>query len=530
VPAYRWSDIVLRNDSDISHEPRPLNPPRDLYLPPLRHYPPLKGGFNKLTYGDSRDFSPPLDRVSSNPTDIRSNREESSNREVILNSVLGVPSDRSASRWLSNGPLSDGLGDSLTPKDPVFESRFSLKGTSISADSGYGGSEATRSTHSRSRDELLKKRGELRWCCQLCHRSFDTQRRLRSHERLRHGIHGGTEGHRRLRSWYSSEDSDEITSFGVHYLHKLGYYLSKLRSQLPEGSPILLAHKINGVSTSFKVHKYDATNINVNVYNTVGPQPPTLPTNSGVAQLGSFPSDIRKSQAGPQYEQLQPPPLSRQVFKARGMSASPAMDHDNMDAIMDQQPVPTIEAPEIMSDPHTPLILPPSENSAHSSSKDEVKLMDYQEYNTTDELGKAEVDDDSDSECDNNTWNCFQRDALPSFLPYVRSYDADTSSPYGDSPDSGSTTSGTKSDTPASSASGLTGGNGLQGNGYTSSSAVIGASNNSNDPNLRIKDVIRASFASDPQPLPLICWYAAAGIACTAKYVKMSTEVRHLWK
>jgi hypothetical protein len=277
-------------------------------------------------------------------------------------------------------------------------------------------------------------------------------------------------------------------------------------------------------------------NITIDVYETMGPKPPTLPTNSGAAQLGSFPSDVRKSQAEPQYEQLQPPPPPRQVFKARGMSASPAMDHDNMDAIMDQQPVPTIEAPEIMSDPHTPLILSPSENSAHSSSKDEVKLMDYQEYNTTDELDKAEVDDDSDSECDDvTTWNCSQRDALPSFLPYVRSYDADTSFPYGDSPcgdspDSGSTTSGTKSDTPASSASGLIGGNDLQGNGYTSSSAGISASNNSNNPNLRIKDGMRTNFASDPQPLPLICWYAAAGIACTAKYVKMSTEVRHLWK
>lgn len=30
--------------------------------------------------------------------------------------------------------------------------------------------------------------------------------------------------------------------------------------------------------------------------------------------------------------------------------------------------------------------------------------------------------------------------------------------------------------------------------------------------------------------LPLICWYSAAGIACTTKHIKMSTEVRHLWK
>jgi hypothetical protein len=183
--------------------------------------------------------------------------------------------------------------------------------------------------------------------------------------------------------------------------------------------------------------------------------------------------------------------------------------------------------------------------------------MDYQGYNTTDESNKPRVskkrrnpDDDaphssraysseegdhSDGESGNiTTWNYSQRDALPSFLAYVRGHDADTSSSScGDSPDSGSTTSGTKSDTPASSASsasGLTGGDSLQGNGYTSPNAGTGASNNSNNPILGIKDGMGVNSASDTQPLPLICWYSAAGIACTAKYVKMSTEVRHLWK
>jgi hypothetical protein len=191
---------------------------------------------------------------------------------------------------------------------------------------------------------------------------------------------------------------------------------------------------------------------------------------------------------------------------------------------------------------------------AHPSRKDEAKLMNYQVYDTTDGSDDTRVskkrenpDDDashcsgtfsseegdnSDGECDNiTTWNCSQRDAPPSFLPYIRGHDADTSSPCGDSPDSESSTiSGTTSNTPASSASGLTGGNGLQGNGYTSPSAGIGASKNSNGPILGLKDGAGPNFVSDPQPLPLICWYSAAGIACTAKYVKMSTEVRHLWK
>jgi hypothetical protein len=196
---------------------------------------------------------------------------------------------------------------------------------------------------------------------------------------------------------------------------------------------------------------------------------------------------------------------------------------------------------------------PHNKNEAHLSSKDEAKLMDYQGYHTTDGSDKARVSkkrensdddasycsgafsseegDDSDGECDNTTtWNCSQRDALPSFLSYIRGHDADTSSPCADSPDSESTTSGTASDTPASSASGLAGGNGLQRNGYISPSAGIGASNNSDDPILGIKDGLGGNFASDPQPLPLICWYSAAGITCTAKHVKMSTEVRHLWK
>ncbi|RYN47867.1 hypothetical protein AA0118_g12016 [Alternaria tenuissima] len=237
--------------------------------------------------------------------------------------------------------------------------------------------------------------------------------------------------------------------------------------------------------------------------------------------------------------------------------------------------------------------LPHSKDKAHPSSKYEAKLTDYQGHGNSDEVDKARVKpelhrqgsrmsnqcvgsdiysramssdnysafpgnpdmsskkrhnpdddasqcsgdfsseegDDSDGECDNvTTWNCSQFYALPFFLPYIRGHEGDTSSPCSDSPDSGSTTSGTTSDTPTSSTSGRTGGNGLQGNGYTSPSSGIGASNNSNHPILGIKDGMGPNFASDPQPLPLICWYSAAGKACTSKHVKMSIEVRHLWK
>ncbi|KNG50593.1 hypothetical protein TW65_01966 [Stemphylium lycopersici] len=52
----------------------------------------------------------------------------------------------------------------------------------------------------------------------------------------------------------------------------------------------------------------------------------------------------------PQPEQLQPPPPPRQVLKVRRRRATLVMNPDDMDAIMHQQPIPTIEAPELMSE------------------------------------------------------------------------------------------------------------------------------------------------------------------------------------
>jgi hypothetical protein len=201
--------------------------------------------------------------------------------------------------------------------------------------------------------------------------------------------------------------------------------------------------------------------------------------------------------------------------------------------------------------------LPHSKEKAHPSSKDEAKLMNYQGHDITDGSDDARVSkkrekpdddasdcsgafsseegDDSDGECDKiTTWNCSQRGALPYFLPYTRGHDADTSSPYGDSPcgdspDSESTTSGTTSDTPASSISGLTGGNSLQGNGYTPPSAETSFQNNGNSPVPGTRHGFGAKVA-DPQPLPLICWYPAAGIACNGKHVSSSSKIRYLWR
>lgn len=145
-------------------------------------------------------------------------------------------------------------------------------------------------------------------------------------------------------------------------------------------------------------------------------------------------------------------------------------------------------------------------------------------------VDSSEERDDSDYECDRIiTWNYSQHDALPSFLPYIRVHEEDTSSPCGDSPDSGATTSGTTSHTTVSSASGLTGGNGLQENGYTPPSAGTGFPNHGNNPVPTTKHGFGAKVA-DPQPLPLICWYPAAGIACNGKHVSSSSKIRYLWQ
>ena len=141
-----------------------------------------------------------------------------------------------------------------------------------------------------------------------------------------------------------------------------------------------------------------------------------------------------------------------------------------------------------------------------------------------------EGEDDSNCECENITsWDNFQGDALPSFLPYICSHEIDTSSPCGDSPESGSSTSGTTSqNTPASYMSPGSRGNGLDGNARSPLGAGTGSPNNGNNPILGAKGD-KGAKTPDRKCLPFICWYAAAGIACTTKYVKRSTKIRYLW-
>jgi hypothetical protein len=142
-----------------------------------------------------------------------------------------------------------------------------------------------------------------------------------------------------------------------------------------------------------------------------------------------------------------------------------------------------------------------------------------------------EEEDDSDHAYESiTTSGGFRGDPLPSFLPYLHSQEADTPSPYADSPESGSSSSGTAGqDTPASSISYQSGRNNVRGLGQSPLGAATGTSNSSTPPTIVVEGDKQAK-APDRQPLPFICWYAAAGEACTAKYVKRSTETRHLWK
>lgn len=142
-----------------------------------------------------------------------------------------------------------------------------------------------------------------------------------------------------------------------------------------------------------------------------------------------------------------------------------------------------------------------------------------------------EGEDDSDLAYEGiTTPGGFRSDLLPSFLPYLHSQETNTPSPYADSPESGSSSSGTAGqDTPASSISYQSGRNGVRRLGQSPPGAATGSSNDSTPPTIVVEGEKRAK-ATARQPLPFICWYVAAGEACPAKYVKRSTETRHLWQ
>ena len=411
--------------------------------------------------------------------------------------------------------------DSTTSEPCLLEPLYEGISDTTRTDSGYAGSEATDSNPSRRRDRPSKQQEnppkgveEPFWCCQVCGRAYTRSDNLRNHQREKHNIrfpddkakHSQKERSsslakrqdvrmaksmqsdprkvslREASPWKISKDDSGGTPVTVSLVHRLESCLPASSSQSTKGFRIPLVIKIDGV----------ATNVNIDVYEK----------SLNTTQLWSFLDDFKTSELEPQLPPPPPPPsppLPRSKLKVRRRRASLAME---------QQPITTIEAP----------------------SEERENVDDDASHCSGVSVDSSEEGDDSDGGCDNiTTWDYSRRDALPSFLPYIRGHDADTSSPCGDSPDSGSTTSGTTSDTSASSASGHTEGNSLRGNRYTSPNAGTGASN-SNNPILGTKDGQGASFASDPQPLPLICWYPAAGIDCAAKHVKMSTEVRHLWK
>ncbi|KAI8938853.1 hypothetical protein NX059_004714 [Plenodomus lindquistii] len=76
----------------------------------------------------------------------------------------------------------------------------------------------------------------------------------------------------------------------------------------------------------------------------------------------------RTPEPEPQPEQMQPPPPPRQVLKVRRRRTTLIMSHDSMDEVMDQPPVPTIEAPELLSDMPAGLSsFPPIQNDAFLS-------------------------------------------------------------------------------------------------------------------------------------------------------------------
>lgn len=149
--------------------------------------------------------------------------------------------------------------------------------------------------------------------------------------------------------------------------------------------------------------------------------------------------------------------------------------------------------------------------------------------------GSVEASDEGEDDSDHayesiTTSGGFRSDQLPSFLPYLHSQETNTPSPYADSPESGSSSIGTAGqDTPASSISYQSGRNGVRRLGQSPLGAATGSSNDSTPPTIVVEGENRAK-ATPRQPLPFICWYVAAGEACPAKYVKRSTETRHLWQ
>jgi len=164
------------------------------------------------------------------------------------------------------------------------------------------------------------------------------------------------------------------------------------------------------------------------------------------------------------------------------------------------------------------------------------KLEDYAELCSVSSSDTSDESDESESEDDNvpvwvSSHNNAQYGTIPTaFQPYIRGFETDISSlPCGDSPESGSGTGGSANqNTPASSGSSLPGTHSLHGTGNPPLGAGPGSSSEENASVLRYKSA-RGEDVIPRQPRPLVCWYPAAGIACTSRKIKKDPKTRRLW-
>lgn len=160
--------------------------------------------------------------------------------------------------------------------------------------------------------------------------------------------------------------------------------------------------------------------------------------------------------------------------------------------------------------------------------EDDISLCSSRSSNTSEESDGSESEDDEVL-----MWvSSHGRAPVDSIMTdFIRGFESDiTYSPCGDSPDNGHGTGDSKNHiTPASSSSTPPRGSSLHRIGQPPSGATSGSSNQRNAPILVDKSA-REDNLNPPQPLSLVCWYAAAGIACLSKHPKKDPKTRRLWK
>lgn len=165
--------------------------------------------------------------------------------------------------------------------------------------------------------------------------------------------------------------------------------------------------------------------------------------------------------------------------------------------------------------------------------EDDPLLCSASSSDRSDRSDDSDDSDDSESEDDNVPVWASSRSKAPydnRLTTFIRGFGSNTSYlPCSDSPESGSGTGGSAAqNTPASSAPSLPGGNSLLGIGQPPLGAGLGSSNQRHAPLLG--DISAREENSTPsQPLSLVCWYAAAGIACLSRKIKKDPKTRRLW-